>query len=445
MFRTLSSRLNEAQPPECSAEMAVVVEKRAGTCPPDVACSFVDEIMQEQDDGDFMEEFALQGRLFKRTFTTGISTKSNVFKSSLRTDRKERIKYSDSQVLNYNAMSCARADTVALTFEVASVLRQSELLKDVCFTISFAVPFTWVFYNYCGNDSDEVFKDRMDDFSRTTTSMHGVLTFLLGFYLSTAVSRWWAIRNDCIGGLWGAVSDLSLQLAAYFPSDSRADRGVRSRILRWGVLSHELVYKQARGETDLEDLLEAKLLTDHEWELLENEPSKPQVVWVWVSSYLTHLAYGSEEDGGGRLPYPAQVLPQLQSMVCSARGSIGAAFGYTDTQVPFSYVQFLGLLTWVHNLIQVIASANVASSYLHGKARKSTALMEMVFVVLYPTFFLAILHLCNGLLNPLRSSSYCFPKKAYTQYMLGENVAFHKAASKPPYGAPPTWFPAASR
>jgi hypothetical protein len=59
--------------------------------------------------------------------------------------------------------------------------------------------------------------------------LHGLLPFLLGFYLSIAVARWWAIRNDCIGALWGAVDDLCLLLGAYLPGDPQS-ANAKSRV-----------------------------------------------------------------------------------------------------------------------------------------------------------------------------------------------------------------------
>ena len=34
------------------------------------------------------------------------------------------------------------------------------------------------------------------------------LFFLLGPFVVNAVQRWWDVRRDCVGGLWGAVDDL---------------------------------------------------------------------------------------------------------------------------------------------------------------------------------------------------------------------------------------------
>eukprot|EP00928_Gymnodinium_smaydae_P077792 TRINITY_DN6125_c0_g1_i1.p1 TRINITY_DN6125_c0_g1~~TRINITY_DN6125_c0_g1_i1.p1 ORF type:complete len:419 (-),score=32.62 TRINITY_DN6125_c0_g1_i1:81-1337(-) len=405
--------------------------RRAETCPADLVTQFLDN----ENDGNFMQEFALQGQLYRNA-----TAAPTPFTESLRTDRGGRIKYCDSQVLNYNAMACTRFDTFSLSFQKASVLRRTALITDVLITVALIIPLTVVFLLICRGDSYQNVKDRIDSFATLTNSLHGVVTFLLGMYTSTSVSRWWALRNDCIGGLWGAVDDLSLQIAAYFPSDSAADKEVRERVLRWGVLSHELVYKQARADMDLTDLFEAGLITMPEMNLLDGEPSKPQIVWSWMASYFAHLAYGAPENGGSRLPYPAMILPQLQTLACKARGCIGQSFAYTDTQVPFSYVQFLGLLVWVHNFVQVLNSANVIGSYIYEHVKMTTVVMEVFFVFFYPTFFLAILHMCQGLLNPLRSAAEVdFPRRAFTHYMMNENLAFHRGGVNPPYGKAPRW------
>eukprot|EP00928_Gymnodinium_smaydae_P015792 TRINITY_DN15864_c0_g2_i1.p1 TRINITY_DN15864_c0_g2~~TRINITY_DN15864_c0_g2_i1.p1 ORF type:complete len:395 (-),score=27.01 TRINITY_DN15864_c0_g2_i1:66-1250(-) len=362
------------------------------------------------------------------------------FTDSLRNERRGRITYCDSQVLYYDAMACTRSDTLALSVQKASVLRRTALIQDVLITVSLFVPLSTCFYLICREDEAHHAKNRRDSFEKLTNCLHVVVTFLLGLYASTSVSRWWALRNDCIGGLWGAVSDLSLLMAAYFPSSSSADKDVRWRVLRWGVLSHELVYKQARGDMDLKDLIESGLITVGEMHMLIHEPSKAQVIWSWMSSYFAHLAYGPTEDGGSRLPYPATILPQLQEIARKARGCIQQAFAYTDTQVPFTYAHFLGLVVWVHNFVQVLNSSNVIASYGYEHVKKTTIAAEIFFLWFYPTFFLAMLHICQGLMNPLRASAEVdFPRRAFSQYMIRENFAFHRGGSNPPYGHVSSW------
>jgi hypothetical protein len=47
------------------------------------------------------------------------------------------------------------------------------------------------------------------------------------------------------------------------------------------MLSHRLVFMQARGEVELSALVKEGLLLEHEVELLEDRPSKAMIVWGW--------------------------------------------------------------------------------------------------------------------------------------------------------------------
>ena len=76
------------------------------------------------------------------------------------------------------------------------------------------------------------------------------LIFILGPYVTLAVSRWWTVRKEGIGGLWGAVDDLCVWSAAWFYKGSLADHSARALVLRYGLLSHALLYKEARNEAD---------------------------------------------------------------------------------------------------------------------------------------------------------------------------------------------------
>ena len=114
--------------------------------------------------------------------------------------------------------------------------------------------------------------------SLNATICSGVF-FLLGPHASAAVVRWWDVRRDGIGGLWSAVSrsspsspaplappapsrqptsllgaqvdDLSSWAASWFAEPTPADNAARALVLRYGLCSHALLFKQARGEDNL--------------------------------------------------------------------------------------------------------------------------------------------------------------------------------------------------
>ena len=98
---------------------------------------------------------------------------------------------------------------------------------------------------------------------------NGLLAFLLALYVSRAVARWWEMRIACVGALWDSIDRLSLWAAAWWSAGTAADTAARALVLRYGLLSHALLFKQARGQlhesksvadAGLSELVELKLL-----------------------------------------------------------------------------------------------------------------------------------------------------------------------------------------
>lgn len=351
------------------------------------------------------------------------------------------VKYFQKSVLNYNSEGIIGPGVFIAAFTAASILNRKQLLRDIFLIVLSAVVVGLVLF-WRGI---EVAGPDMEKLINLVKDFQTLCTFLLGFFVSTCLTRWWAIRNDCINSLWACGDDLVLILGSYFGRDTEADKQVRETIVRWTILSYELVYKQARAEEDISDLVEKGLLFPHELDILLPEASKPQVIWSWMCGYMAHLAYGNPQAGGSRLPYPVTVLPQLHEICRHARGAIGMLFAYTDTQVPFRYVHFLALIIWMHNLFQAVTSAAVFSNALigHQELTFTTIVIEFIFLLFHPLVYFGLLHLGVGMLNPLRGKrDIDFPKGAWTFLMFAEMRSLFSANTKPrgpPYGDPPVW------
>lgn len=356
---------------------------------------------------------------------------------------KRYVKYFLKSVLNYDAEKVIGPGVFLAATTAASILMRKQLLRDM-FIVLVLATVLGATLSLRGIKLDQVDIDRL---SNLVKDFQSLCTFLLGFFVSTCLARWWSMRNDCIGALWGCADDLTLIIGSYFGSSSDADREVREKVLRWSVLSHELVYKQAKADEDLSDLVTRGFLLEHELAILVQEVSKPQVIWAWMCSYFSHLAYGDPQDGGSRLPYPVTVLPQLHEICRKARGGIGSAFAYTDTQVPFRYVHFLAMIIWMNNIFQAVNSAVVISDAHLGK--QPTAIgVELVFLIFHPLIYFGLLHLGVGMLNPLRSKrDIDFPSGAWTYFQNAEMKSLFCAnvePSGPPWGKPPVWQPPGS-
>jgi hypothetical protein len=58
-----------------------------------------------------------------------------------------------------------------------------------------------------------------------------------------------------------------------------------AQVLRLCLLTHRLVFMKARGEVNLDPLVEEGLLLPYEKPLLDGRPAKAMVVWSWCVSF----------------------------------------------------------------------------------------------------------------------------------------------------------------
>ena len=152
------------------------------------------------------------------------------------------------------------------------------------------------------------------------------------------------MRTEFLGGVWGAVSDLNLYASIWFHSGSEEDAAARSLVqrytawlgvgfptptptptpaptlpyipltlplTRYGLLAHLLLYKDARGQTSLEDAIGKGLLLPHEANVLQPLPSRTQVT---LPPYPIPLPLPPTPTPTKRLPlplYPYTSIPPI--------------------------------------------------------------------------------------------------------------------------------------
>lgn len=77
-----------------------------------------------------------------------------------------------------------------------------------------------------------------------------LLTYILGLYVSLGLSRWWAIRTY-LSTFWGAYENLVMLVGTYIKDDSEENRKVRDTVVRYGLLSHALIYRAAQQKDEV--------------------------------------------------------------------------------------------------------------------------------------------------------------------------------------------------
>jgi len=295
------------------------------------------------------------------------------------------------------------------------------------------------------------------------------VSIALSFHVFLAVERWWELRNRLIGELWRATNDLTMVLAVHFPS--REHRRLKTLILRYCLLSFELMFMQARdGQADLHELCSRHLLRDDERERLEQLAAQPQVVWVWIAGTFQRLAQA------GKLP--SRLLANLYETCARARSSVAGIFAHLSTQLPYSYVHLISVVVHANNLLVAVkcgtmaavavrsllehhafdsavtpsASGATSSSSLaaaaaaaaaggirgvHGSGQGSgeaaqVLLLQCLQAIFVPLATVGLLEVATLVGEPFGSSFQDFPRSAYHVWMRDECEAFQTAAEEAP-------------
>mmetsp|Transcript_2584 Transcript_2584/g.7688 ORF Transcript_2584/g.7688 Transcript_2584/m.7688 type:complete len:429 (-) Transcript_2584:23-1309(-) len=284
----------------------------------------------------------------------------------------------------------------------------------------------------------------------------------VAFHVTLAVERWWELRSKLLGELWRATNDLNMVLAVHFPS--REHRRLKTLILRYCLLSFELMFMQARdGKADLHELCSRNLLRPDERERLEQLAFQPQVVWVWIAGTFQRLAEA------GKLP--SSLLVSIYEICTRARTSVGSIFAHLDTQLPFSYVHLISAAVHANNLlvsakcgtmaavairnlvqhpVASFAASAVAQDIATAMAATFTGaggsgigpssigenvqvlLLQCLQLLFVPLATVGLLEVAALVAEPFGSGFQDFPRSAYHIWLRDECEAFQTAAEEAP-------------
>jgi len=272
--------------------------------------------------------------------------------------------------------------------------------------------------------------------------MTGLAAFLLSFYTSISVTRWWTIRTDGIGGIKAATMDLSMWVSQFCTREEK----VLSAIRRYSRTSLILVFLWRRGQHDnpkeLKDQLTGRgLLEEAEVDkLLKWNHCLHETIWGWQAGIIAML----HKEGKIK---SEQVLSLLLQRCSEGRSSVQCIHTHCAVRVPMQYVHLLGLLVKMHNLVLAIIMG-----ILFGAALRD---MEMIICVqlfgrtcLLPLLFNAILLINAELSDPFEGNMSDFPGTTYEKALEKDGKAFCDATNNLPdwlqkrFKQPPAFAPA---
>ncbi|CAB3409080.1 unnamed protein product [Caenorhabditis bovis] len=221
-----------------------------------------------------------------------------------------------------------------------SVWRELALFLFLFYSIRMISPrfFDWVDpkdeFNY-----RKIYKVFCHEFNEYTKMIP--LTFLLGFYVSNVVSRWWR-QFECLK--W--PEDMLSALCLLLPSEE--SRPARHQIARYLNLTSALAWRDVSTKIrlrfpTLRNIIDAGLLTEREYEKLQdiNEPS-PGIRWLTPLHWIQRLIDAELSAGRGAPQYVTTVVAELKAF----RSSFRKLYCHDWVCVPLVYTQVAAIATY---------------------------------------------------------------------------------------------------
>lgn len=208
---------------------------------------------------------------------------------------------------------------------------------------------------------------RASKFNRVSAFLNALVCFMLGFYFSMSVARWYA----CVEGfmqIFDAIRNLQMQLHALGVPDEDKHRCVRYGVLSpWllsegfrisGMASNEEIKKATdqlwadlvKYETGVAEVNCHYLsVSQNEERLLRGVDDPATVMWVWVASMIGRLA-----QDGIIPPAVCSTYGRILENVQDAQTGIKHVVQTAVVKVPYTYLNFLAIIIHVNNIANAI-------------------------------------------------------------------------------------------
>lgn len=301
----------------------------------------------------------------------------------------------------------------------------------------------------------------------------GLLGFLLALFNGDGLNRWWATRQS-LGMLMGKMVDFGAMIATYLRNGETDEakqecREAREDIFRWLNLAHILVYRQARNQHDISDLVNDERydpprawITQKEWFILQGRTMthsermsqgdiedvfqrfkvltpkiKPEqrgkrmqanlffaaqdllhvknkllfrsnTVLYWIERKISECA-----AKGLFVPWRIEKFSKMEVCLSDMRMSILGLFTCLYSKIPYIYMQLLTCLVKLYLFVIAI----VAGSSLRQANATIDLILPILLVFVANCAYEGIMQIHVRLWNPLGTDTSGFPVSKYLQFV----------------------------
>lgn len=230
------------------------------------------------------------------------------------------------------------------------------------------------------------------------------ISFVLGFYVSIVVSRWWGMY---LSMPWPDA--LSILLSTHVQGQDSRARMMRCTIIRYVNLAFVITFSMIapavkKNFPTLQQMVDAGYMTSNEKDLMEDLEKKTKVHKTWVP-YMWACKVVDRARREGRIRDDV-AQKTVTDEVLRLRGCCGDLLGWDEYNIPLVYTQVVTIAVYSFFLFSVIGEQFLDPS--QGYADHNIDIYVPIFTLLQFFFYIGWLKVAESLINPFGEDDHDF-------------------------------------
>ncbi|XP_015925199.1 bestrophin-4-like [Parasteatoda tepidariorum] len=278
-----------------------------------------------------------------------------------------------------------------------------------------------VTYRYYLSEEQKVVFEKWVIFVETFTNSIP-LSFVLGFYVSLVIGRWWS-QYETIP--W--PDRIALSVSCYVQGNDERSRMIRRTLVRYAILAKVLTFQAVstsvkRRFPSTQHLVAAGIMTQAERSVYE-KVSFPYGKWWLPLHWFTALATRAFKENRIK---DSILLNGLFKEILDFRTSCAIMFGYDWISVPLIYTQVVTIAIYTYSLALVIGSQYLDPS--KGYPNHEVDLYIPFFTLLQFFFYFGWLKVAEQILNPYGEDdddfelNWCLDRGVHLSYITVDHL-----------------------
>lgn len=242
------------------------------------------------------------------------------------------------------------------------------------------------------------------------------VSFVLGFYVSLVVARWWDQYNSTP---W--PDTLCILLSTSIEGHDKQSRLMRRTIARYANLSFTMTFimisTQAKKRfPTTEHLIEAGLLEENELNIFRKMDNKSEHPKYWMPLvWAGTIVKRARKEGRIKDDFAVRaILDEINKI----RSQCGALLGYDWINVPLVYTQVVTLAVYTYFLTTIMGRQFLDPSKTYSTSYHDLDYYVPIFTLLEFFFYMGWLKVAESLLNPFGEDDDDFE----TNFLIDRNL-----------------------